>query len=494
MAKLGARVVPHESPTEVASTSQDHRVVRRCCRQAAAVVGIVSFVVFALSPVITNYDSYSTFPSAVSLVNHQTLSLNEFAKVPTLTHSYTVSRLDGRLVTKYPWMDSLFFVPSVVAIDALHVLGGPSAYSLVANNDMGIVQMETASFVTALACAVMTWLAFARFAGTAHRRRKLAIVCGLVLAFGTAAWSIASRSLWQHGPSLLLLALGLVVLNRLLGRRGSERQQRRDAALTGALFALALTVRPTDAVPLVVVGVVFVFPLRRWLLLFIAGAAVILLAWILLTHIAYGSPFQPYFTNSGLAPQSASLEALAANLFSPARGLIIFSPIVLAAIGGVIVAARARSLMTIEWVCLGVIPLYWFVVSCYGPLWWAGNTYGPRFMTDTLPFIFVLALPLVEWLWGPQERFSVATTRSGFRTTVLVATVALVVLSVAFNAEGGVLRSTTCWNGTPVNVDHDPSRSLVMVGPAILDRLSFLARRIAPLECVVHLCAIRVMP
>src|SRR5207247_9569316 len=52
----------------------------------------------------------------------------------------------------------------------------------------------------------------------AMARRELstthAAVFVLVFAFGTSAWSTASRSLWQHGPSMLILAAALLVLSR----------------------------------------------------------------------------------------------------------------------------------------------------------------------------------------------------------------------------------------------------------------------------------------
>jgi hypothetical protein len=180
--------------------------------------------------------------------------------------------------------------------------------------------------------------------------------------------------------------------------------------------------------------------------------------WVALTYLAYGSVLQPYFGSDNLSLQPAFLEALAANLVSPARGLLVFSPIVLAAVGGVVVAKSRGHLDILQRVSLLTIPLSWILVSGFGSEWWGGNTYGPRFMTDTLPFIFVLSLPLVDWLRGPAEKFRTSARISGIRMACLLATAALVLVSVAFNAEGGLLRSTTCWNSQPRNVDKDPSR------------------------------------
>jgi hypothetical protein len=458
MTEDGMTDVRDDAPELSGHSSDEIAPKHRSLRQACALVFVASFVVFAISPVITNYDSYSTFPTAVSLVNHQTLSLDGYDKIPTLVHSYTVSTVKGRLITGYPWTDAIFFFPTVIAIDALHLVGGPSAFSLVAKNDMGIAQVETASLVTALACAILAWLAFERLSGSLKRRRNLAVTCGLVLALGTSAWSIASRSMWQHGPSLFLLSLGLVSLNRLIKDETSERQCRMLAVLCGLFFAAALTVRPTNVIPFAIVGVVFLTSIRNLVVKFVVGAITVIVPWIALTYIAYGSVLQPYFGSDNRSLQPAFLEALAANLVSPARGLLIFSPIVLASVGGIVVAKSRGHLDILQRVSLLIIPLTWILVSGFGSEWWGGNTYGPRFMTDTLPFIFVLSLPLVDWLRGPAEKFRTSARISGIRMACLLATAALVLVSVAFNAEGGLLRSTTCWNSQPRNVDKDPSR------------------------------------
>jgi hypothetical protein len=430
---------------------------RRYLRQSCAWVFIISFVVFALSPVITNYDSYSTLPTAISLVNRQSPYLTEYAKVPTIANSYTVSRVNGRLVTEYPWSDAVFFIPTVLLVDGAHVVGGPSASKFVTRNDMGLLQMETASLVTALACAVLSWLAFERFGGALRRRRYLTILCGLAFAFGTSAWSIASRSLWQHGPSLLLLGLGLVGLNRLTKSGLSDRQRGRSAILIGASFAGALTIRPTNVIPLAVVAIALLIRFRTSFVRFIVGALAVIVPWVLLTYLIYGSLLQPYDAGDSRGLQHAFLEALAANLVSPARGILIFSPIVLAAIGGIVVARHRGRLDLLELVSIVVVPLQWVLVSVFGSEWWAGNTYGPRFMSESLPFIFVLSLPFVSWLLGPGDLFRSRWQSPGIRL-VLAATVLLLFASIAVNAEGGVLRSTTCWNTQPVNVDSDPGR------------------------------------
>jgi hypothetical protein len=169
--------------------------------------------------------------------------------------------------------------------------------------------------------------------------------------------------------------------------------------------------------------------------------------------------------------------ALAGNLVSPARGLFIFCPLVILSVIGVIVRWRAGEL-TAFWKALAVIPVvHWVVISAFKH-WWGGDSFGPRFFTDLMPVLVVLALPAVEVLarWvAPSRRrsnpggpVSDGTPVGGevavgappslrWRRVLVALTVAALVWSVAVNAQGAILRSAWCWNNEPVNVDTHPS-------------------------------------
>src|SRR6202012_2894510 len=125
------------------------------------------------SPVITNYDSFATFPTAVSIVNRHTLSLDAYRHISVLTHRYTVSHAHGRFVTSYPWAVGLFAIPAVIVIDLLQAFGGgPSADSIVAQQSQvqNLVQLFSASIVTGLACATLAILAYRRLQGPIEKQ------------------------------------------------------------------------------------------------------------------------------------------------------------------------------------------------------------------------------------------------------------------------------------------------------------------------------------
>ena len=188
------------------------------------------------------------------------------------------------------------------------------------------------------------------------------------------------------------------------------------------------------------------------------GALTVLIPWSLITVHYYGTPLQPYLDGNKVGLSSTFVESVGAQLVSPSRGLLIFSPIVLASVIGLVIALRRRSLTALDGLSAVAIPCALVAIALF-PVWWAGTSFGPRFMTETLPFFFVLSIPFVDWIvaWRSERP---ANRPWAYRVAV-VGSVVLLAWSVLVNAQGGLLRSTICWNlktQTVASVDHDPSR------------------------------------
>ena len=81
----------------------------------------------------------------------------------------------------------------------------------------------------------------------------------LAFALATPAWSTASRAMWQHGPSMLCIAVGLLcALRAQSGQRGWMGM--------GAAFAASYAMRPTDSIVIIVIAVWMVVAQRRHLM------------------------------------------------------------------------------------------------------------------------------------------------------------------------------------------------------------------------------------
>jgi hypothetical protein len=410
-------------------------------------------LVYCLSPVVTNSDSYLVVPTAVSIVHERNLDVDEFGNVPDVAAHYAFTEANGHHLNEFPWVVSLFAVPAVLVADIGHAIGvGPGAEQLVRRDEMGLMQLITASLLTAAAIVAIAVLVYERVGGEHARRLRMAMLVAVVVALGTTAWSVASRALWQHGPSILFLTIALVAVGRLL--RPEETRARRPpwlyAGAAGATLAVAFAIRPTNALALAGIAVLLLVVRRSAVLPFAAGVAVVLVPWCIVTALAYGQLLQPYGSANRLTLHASYLEALAANVVSPGRGLLLFSPVALLAVGGVIVAIRRSRLDGLLVVSAAVVVLQWLVVSAYGENWVGGHSFGPRFFTDVIPFLVLLALPAVEAIADLPA--------GGNRVVWLGLTTLLVVVSIGVHAQGGVLRAAQCWNIEPVPVDVDNSR------------------------------------
>jgi hypothetical protein len=436
-------------------------------RITAAVLAAVVFAIDMASPSGMTADPIRAVSVAVSMVHNRSLSLDHFQPLPD--PGYAVTVVNGHTYPLFPWAVSLFAVPWIIADDLLHKLGltEGSVAMVKSGHDWGL-QVISMAAVVAAATVVVYFIALRVLRlQPPPRRRRWSVAVALTFALATPAWSTASRAMWQHGPSMLCIAVALLcALRAQAGRRGW--------AGMGAALAASYAMRPTDSIVIIVLGVWVVVAERRHLMAVVAGALPPLAILVAVDLIYYHQPLTPYYTGGQAFDVSGTMAvALAGNLVSPARGLFIFCPLVVLSVIGVVVRWRAGEL-TAFWKALAVIPLvHWIVISAFKH-WWGGDSYGPRFFTDLMPVLVVLALPAVEVLarWvapsprrtGPDdepdtdEAPAAALRRRRWRRGLVALVVAALVWSVAVNAQGAVLRSAWCWNNEPTNVDAHPSK------------------------------------
>lgn len=158
--------------------------------------------------------------------------------------SYDVVSRGGETLPFFPWPPMLLALPGVALAD----LAGVDVPALRPSdpNQTYPIEVPTAALIVAATAVVMALLVL-ELSPAGRRSVRYATGVALVFAFGTAAWSTASRSLWQHTPAMLCAALALLAATR----------SRRDLCylwLLGAALAIGFTMRPTGAVPLVVIG------------------------------------------------------------------------------------------------------------------------------------------------------------------------------------------------------------------------------------------------
>lgn len=263
-----------------------------------------------------------------------------------------------------------------------------------------------------VAASFVAWAA--AFVYLASRRlrasRRESLVVAAIYGLGTCAFSVASQALWQHGPAQFFLAVGAFAL--IVGGR-------RAHAVAGAALALSAICRPPDALLALAAGVWVIT--RAWrgdralLACFAAPAAVVVGLLLAYNDWHFGAPWafsqlsRVHGADASTLPGGSywhmnPLVGLAGLLFSPSRGLFVYSPVF--------------ALLVLRWrtvtreghpavlALLGGFAALVLVISRYYG-WYGGWTWGYRMIGDAAPVLCLALVPVVRdasaatrrWLW-----------------------------------------------------------------------------------------------
>jgi len=132
------------------------------------------------------------------------------------------------------------------------------------------------------------------------------------------------------------------------------------------------------------------------------------------------------------------LGGLGGLLVSPSRGLLVYSPVLVFALAGLLGALRRDALLRH---LAGGVGASMGLLGAY-TVWWGGHSFGPRLLTDLLPALVLGLVPAWPRTWRS------GLLRGGF--------VAAFALSVGVQAVGAFFYPSPReveWNTSPVDVD-----------------------------------------
>jgi hypothetical protein len=328
---------------------------------AAALLGLVLFaLLISNGRPIGAGDTRPTERVAASLVGSGDFDLDEFPEVED-PFARTVG---AHRVSIYPVLSAVLAAPVFAAAQAAFLLD---------ETGTALAGKWAASLFTAGAAAVLfLWV------GRRHPHVEAAWTAA-VFALGTSMWS-TSQSLWQHPAAVLFLCVALLFLSR-------AEQDPAWAGRAGLPLALAVAARHADVVLVAVlaIGIAVRWPRRiPALLAWAAPVTALLLAY---QWVYFGSPLRHGFSGSGARFSEPWGHGHLGLLVSPAKGLLVFTPVVIVAAAGLVAAYRRGE----RWqaATLGSAAVaHWILMGRWSE-WHGGESWGPRMMTDALPLLFV---------------------------------------------------------------------------------------------------------
>jgi hypothetical protein len=327
---------------------------------SAVLLALVLFVaLMANGRPIGSGDARPTERVAASLVQEGDLDLDEFADV----EEPFARPIGSHRVSIYPVASAVLAAPVFAVAGALFALD---------ETGLALAGKWAASLFSAAAAALL-YLALGR-----RRPHGEAKWTAVVFALGTTVWS-TSQALWQHPAAVLGICGALLCLVR-------AEEDDRWAGRAGLPLAFAVAARYADVVlaAVLAIGITVRWP-RRIPHLMLWAAPVI--AGVLAYHWAYfGSPWQQGLVTTGRfsAPWGEGHLGL---LVSPGKGLLVFTPVALMAVAGLIRALRYDD-RVLAATCGAAVLAHWVFVGRWSE-WHGGESWGPRMMTDALPLLFL---------------------------------------------------------------------------------------------------------
>jgi hypothetical protein len=312
----------------------------------------------------------------LSLIQEGNFDLNEFPFLYARGTPYYLQLVNGRYISDYPVVSALVALPFYL----------PSALGRVNPRSLLIAALEKLSAATIVALsAVVLYFALLHLTN-----QRMALLSTVVYALGTSSLSVSSQALWQHGPSQLALSVALYGLVR-------GRACPLWIACAGFSLSFAVIARPPDLLIAVPLGtyVLLYYPRQAWGFLLCGLPPVLLQLWYNTTY--FDNPLRTQFPLLGSELwHSPFWEGFTGILLSPGRGLLVYSPIFLLSLLGIVLAWRRHAEPLLQYLSVGVV----LTILLYSKwwMWWGGHSYGPRLLADLTPILALFLYPLEDFL------------------------------------------------------------------------------------------------
>ena len=379
-----------------------------------------------------------------SILENHNLYLDQFSSYyeTNFERAYWVEVVDGHYLSIYPivtpvLLSPLYILPFLL-MKWIHIpvdLFNPG-FALIVK----IMEKLSASLIASVS-VIFVFLSVRELIN-----KRIAIIVALIFAFATNTWTISSQGLWQHGLVELFLAMSiyLVLINE-------KQASNKIIICLGFISGLFVFNRPVDSILLISI-IYYIFELRDRRIAYYFCAMFISGVPFLLYNLHYfGNLFGGMNILLGLFDgHSGLIMPFMGLLISPSRGLFVYTPIMLFSILGYsrifqLTNSRIRNFLFV----LGISILALIIVYASFGMWWAGWSYGPRFLTGMLP-----ALAMFLGLYIKDIGFDIRPRKN---LLVICIFSILLVWSIFAQFVGAFYYTSGGWNANP-NVDLHPER------------------------------------
>jgi hypothetical protein len=323
----------------------------------------------------------------VSIIRERDFDLDEFLSHPVAREqrwerAYWMVKTDDHYFSKYPVFSALLVTPLYL----IPVAFGLSAQSSLV--DCALLGKASAAVVAA-SSVLLVYVSLRRVAS-----ELTALSLSLVYAFASSTWTISSQAMWQHGASQLFLAAAIYCLF-------STAKGRKNAYLAGLFLGLAVAARPTNVFVALIVALYLLHRLPRRVPRLLGGAIIPLSLLFWYNHTVFGCPWcTGYAVESHVGWSTPLHTGLLGILFSPSKGLLVYSPVFIFSFLGIVASWKTEIRdQNTTWLFryFGFAALGFILLMSKWHAWHGGWSFGPRMLVDATPLLILLIVPALQW-------------------------------------------------------------------------------------------------
>lgn len=350
-------------------------------------------------------------------------------------NTYFLLTGNGHFVSLFPIVTPVLVTPLyIIPYLALKFCGtGISIYDPYFFLLISLMEKISASIVTSLAC-VFVFLSIRKMFND-----KIAWVSTITFGLATNTWSTSSQTLWQHGMVELLLA-AMIYLVLLI----EEKENIKYIVLLGFLSGLFVFNRPPDSVFLIPIVGYILFLKKKSRLYYCFSATIASIPFIYYNFYTFGNLFGGYSQNlETLTIEINTVSNILGLLFSPNRGLFIYSPVLILSLVGMykLYTFKNKNIRVFLYLFSISFVLDLLVYASFDIHWWAGYCYGPRFLSGMTPIIVMYLAVFLHYVEVELSANKKAILKSIF----------LILLAISFFVQviGTFYYPSGDWNGNP---------------------------------------------
>ena len=415
--------------------NNEEQVVNTCIK--TRITAVLLFLVISITyynlPTTQTTDSLYSILLTETIINDKKIDLGEHFDTTSNSEieiPYQIEKINNKENYYFPHGSSFLSAPFVYIINKSGLRSiQDDSYSI--DNEIKI-QKILSTGLTAATVAII-FLTFRIFSN-----HTISLLLTIIFAFATPLVSTLSRGLWAHTWLVLLLSIVVFIVLRNIQKKSLP-----NPYILATLASWMYFVRPTSSISIIAISIICLFYFKKIVLKYCLSGAMWLLVFIAYSHYNFETLLPSYYLASRLGNEQF-LIAIFGNLFSPSRGLFIYSSFIIPVLYLATKQIDINKYNTFIAVSLATLFFHLIVISSF-PHWWGGHSYGPRFMSDILPWIVAItALSIYS-----------AKEINKYILSIFILTSAL---SIFLNTWGAYNPKTAEWNITPTNIDSDTKR------------------------------------